>query len=72
MVVCIGVCGQEQANIAICLSIVCNMCIAHEKKYVLAKSILIKQVIVYLFIYLSVCSSMNGQTARPNGPKFGG
>ena len=31
-------------------------------------SILIKQVIVCLFI----CSLMDGQTARPNGLKFGG
>ena len=25
-----------------------------------------------LFIYLSICSPMGGQTARPNGLKFGG
>ena len=33
----IGVCGQEQANIDICLPRVCNMCIANEKKYILAE-----------------------------------
>ena len=27
---------------------------------------------ICLFIYLSVCSAMGGQTARPNGLKFGG
>ena len=35
-------------------------------------SILIKQVIVYLSFFLSLCSSMDSQTARPNGLKFGG
>ena len=39
-------------------------------------SILIKQVIVCRFVCLSVClficSAMGGQTARPNGLKFGG
>ena len=38
----------------------------------LSISILIKQVIVYLSFFLSLCSSMDGQTARPNGLKFGG
>ena len=27
---------------------------------------------IYLFVYLSICSAMGGQTARPNGLKFGG
>ena len=45
-------------------------------KYVILRnkgtSILIKQVIVYRFVCLFICSAMGGQTARPNGLKFGG
>ena len=27
---------------------------------------------IYLFVYLSICSAIGGQTARPNRLKFGG
>ena len=35
-------------------------------------SILIKQVIVYRFVCLFICSAMGSQTATPNGLKVGG
>ena len=49
-----------------------DLLFGHVFFYCHTTSILIKQVIVYRFVCLFICSAMDGQTARPNGLKFGG
>ena len=57
--------SNKICDVLLCKLYYCDVTAAKEISANTMLSILIKQMIVYLVIYLSVCSAMDNQTTKP-------